>query len=124
MLVNVSSGIETTRLPLPERFGNAIERAMGASENRLMERKWIDEGPRYGDLRDVGEAVVREISAVYDEKKLKELVERAYHPDLHKPVKATRAELIPAFESPTWEERFAAPKELGRNANDTIAYQA
>src|SRR5947209_10833335 len=124
MLVKVSSGNETTRLPLPERFGKAIERAMGASENMLMERKWIDEGPRYGDLRDVGEAVVREISAVYDEKKLKELVERAYHPDLHKPVKAELAELIRAFESPKWEERFAALKELGRKATAQIDSQA
>src|SRR5438132_5655160 len=93
MLVKVSSGSVMTRLPLPERFGQALERAMGASENMLMERKWQDEGPRYGDLRDVGEAVVREISAVYDEKKLKELVERAYHPDLHEKVEASREEL-------------------------------
>ncbi|HKZ78251.1 MAG TPA: virulence factor, partial [Pyrinomonadaceae bacterium] len=56
MLVKVSSGTEATRLPLPERFGKAIERAMGASENMLMERKWKDEGLRFGDLRDVGEA--------------------------------------------------------------------
>src|SRR6266852_6342381 len=87
MLVKVSSGSETTRLPLPERFGQAIEQAMGASENMLMERKWKDEGPRYGELREVGEVVVREISAFYDEKKLKELVEKAYHPDLHEKVK-------------------------------------
>jgi len=130
MLVKVSSGSETTRLPLPERFGQAIQRARGASENMLMERKWIDEGPRYGELRDVGEAVVREISAVYDEKKLQELVESAYHPDLHKPVKASReelgelAELARAFESPRWEERFAALKELGRNATAQIDSQA
>jgi hypothetical protein len=87
MLVKVSSGNETTRLPLPERFGQAIERAMGSSDNMLMERKWIDEGLRYGELRDVGEAVVREVSAVYGEAKLKELVERAYHPDLSEKVK-------------------------------------
>ena len=127
MLVKVSSGSETTRLPLPERFGQALERAMGASENMLMERKWKDEGPRYGDLRDVGEAVVHEISAVYDEKKLKELVERAYHPDLQKPVKASRekqGELARAFESPRWEERFAALKELGRDATAQIDSQA
>src|SRR6266850_3377129 len=130
MLVKVSSGNETIRLPLPERFGQAIERAMGASENMLMERKWRDEGLRYGELREVGEAVVREISAVYDEKKLKELVERAYHPDLHEKVKASReelgelAELIRAFESPRWEERFAALKELGRNATAQIDSQA
>ena len=124
MLVKVSSGNETTRLPLPERFGQAIERAMGASENMLMERKWRDEGPRYGELGDVGEAVVHEISAVYDEKKLKELVERAYHPDLREKVKASRGELIQAYESPKWEERFAALKELGRNATAQIDSQA
>jgi Virulence factor/Scaffold protein Nfu/NifU N terminal/HEAT repeats len=124
MLVKVSSGSETTRLPLPERFGQAIERAMGASENMLMERKWKDEGLRYGELRDVAEAVVREISAVYDEKKLKELVERAYHPDSHEKVKASREELVQAFESPKWEERFATLKELGRNATAQIDSQA
>lgn len=126
MLVKVSSGSETTRLPLPERFGKAIEQAMGASENMLMERKWKDEGLRYGDLRDVGEAVVREISAVYDEKKLKELVERAYQPDLHEKVEANGeelGELIQAFESPKWEERFAALKELGRNETARIDSQ-
>ncbi len=127
MLVKVSCGSETVRLPLPERFGKAIERAMGASENMLMERKWKDEGLRYGDLRDVGEAVVREISAIYDEKKLKELVERAYHPDLHEKVEANGeelGELIRAFESPKWEERFAALKELGRNEMARIDSQA
>jgi len=124
MLVKVTSGSETTRLPLPERFGQAIQRAMGASENMLMERKWRDEGLRYGELRDVAEAVVREISAVYDEKKLRELVERAYHPDLRAKVKASREELFQAFESPKWEERFAALKELGRNATAQIDSQA
>ena len=123
MLVKVSSGSETTRLPLPERFGKAIERAMGASENMLMERKWKDEGLRYWDLREVGEAVLREISAVYDEKKLRELVERAYHPELHEKAEANEEELdelIRAFESPRWEERFAALKELGRRATTQI----
>ncbi|MGI9067797.1 MAG: virulence factor [Pyrinomonadaceae bacterium] len=124
MLVKVSSGSKTARFPLPERFGKAIERAMGASENMLMERKWKDEGLRYGDLRDVGEAVVREISAVYDEKKLKELVERAYHLDLHEKVEASREELVQAFESPRWEERFAALKELNRKATAQIDSQA
>ena len=124
MLVKVSSGSETTRLPLPERFGKAIERAMGASENMLLERKWIDEGLRYGELHDVGEALVREISAVYDEKKLTELVERAYHPDLREKVKPSPGELMQAFESPKWEERFAALKELGRHATAQIDSQA
>jgi hypothetical protein len=36
MLVKASSADETTRLPLPEGFSQAIERAMGASENKLL----------------------------------------------------------------------------------------
>jgi len=127
MLVKVSSGDETIRLPLPDRFGQALERAMGASENMLMERKWSDEGLRYGELREVGEVVVHEISASYDEKKLEEMVERAYHPDLPEKVKASREELgdlVRAFESPKWEERFAALKELGRNATAQIDAQS
>ena len=130
MLIKVSSDNETARLPLPERFGQAIEQATSASENMLMERKWINEGLRYGELRDVGEALVREISAVYDEKKLKELVEKAYHPDLPEKVKASRekpgdlAKLARAFESPCWEERFAALKELGTVATAQMDSQA
>ena len=38
----------------------------------LIERKWKDEGLRYGDRREVREVVVRQISDVYDEKKLKD----------------------------------------------------
>ncbi len=124
MLVKVSFGNETVRSPLPERFGQAIKRATDASPNMLMERKWIDEGLRYGELRDVGEAVVREISAVYDEAKLKELVERAYHPELHEKVKTSSEQLVQTFESPKWEERFAALKELGRNATAQIDSQS
>ena len=54
-----SSGSETIRLPLPEKFGKAMERAMGASENMLMERNWKDEGLRYGGRHEVSEVVVR-----------------------------------------------------------------
>ncbi len=126
MLVKVSSGDEVMRLALPDRFGKAIERAMGASKNMLMERKWVDEGVRYGELREVGDAVVREISAVYDAKKLDDLVERAYRPELEETekVRAGEEELAQALDSPDWEERFAALKELGRLATAQIKPQA
>ncbi|MDQ3666449.1 MAG: HEAT repeat domain-containing protein, partial [Acidobacteriota bacterium] len=45
-------------------------------------------------------------------------------PDLHEKVKASREELIQAFESPKWEERFSTLKELGRNATAQIDSQA
>src|SRR5260370_31486034 len=51
MLVKVSSGSETTRLPLPERFGQAIERAAGASENKMLEGKWENESTRSRERR-------------------------------------------------------------------------
>jgi len=94
---------------------------MGASENMLMERKWKDEGPRYGSCATSVRRWCSRFQPSMTKRSLKELVERAYHPELHEKVKASRdelgelAELARAFESPRWEERFAALKELGRN---------
>jgi len=67
LLRNSSVGFVEFRTELSHEstLAREPERAMGASEKMLMERKWKDEDLRYGDLREVGEVVVREISAVY-----------------------------------------------------------
>jgi hypothetical protein len=122
MLVKVSSGANLLRVPLPDGFTEALKRAMGASKNMLLERTWRDEGVRYGDLREVGNAVVREISAMYTDKKLDALVEQAYHPDTGEPERARPSpeELGRRMDSPDWAERFAALEEIGRTASARI----
>src|SRR5699024_4868862 len=42
------------RFGLPERFMNATIKASAASDNMLMERKWVEQKPRYGDMETIG----------------------------------------------------------------------
>jgi hypothetical protein len=54
----------------------------------LMERQWEALGIRYGNFEQVGEAVVEEIDAAYDEKRLEMLVEGAHQYDPDKRTKS------------------------------------
>src|SRR5699024_10717172 len=49
------------RLGLPEHFTNAVMEASEASDNMLMERKWVEQSPRYGDMKEIGNDVVEEL---------------------------------------------------------------
>lgn len=65
-----------TRFGLDQRFMHA---AMEASENAdyLAERKWVEQDPRYGNPGEIGQDIVDEIEASYDEERLNRLVEMA-----------------------------------------------
>ena len=58
------------RFGLPEIFTNAVMKASEASSNMLMERKWVEQSTRYGNLKEIGETVVEELKATYDKKRL------------------------------------------------------
>ncbi|HEY0826479.1 MAG TPA: conserved virulence factor C family protein [Bacilli bacterium] len=75
--VRVRSGLEEARLALPERFSKAAMRAQSTSPNLIMERILDDMGVRYGDLKEIAEAVIEELDAAYDEERLNGLVEQA-----------------------------------------------
>ena len=77
MLVKLGAGGEMLRAALPDRFTEAVERAASASSNMLGERRWVDQGARYGELQEVARAVIEEIAAAYDEVRLDELVREA-----------------------------------------------
>lgn len=78
MLVKVSAGAEMHREALPESFKAAVDRAAPSSPNMLAERRWVDQGARYGDLRQIAQEVVEELAASYDEQRLEELVRQAF----------------------------------------------
>ncbi len=78
MLVKVSAGSEMLREALPERFAAAVNRAAPSSANMLAERRWVDQGARYGDAKQIAQEVVEEIAAAYDDQRLEELVRRAF----------------------------------------------
>lgn len=78
MLVKVSAGAQMHREALPERFTKAVNRAGTASPNMLFERRWVDQGARYGELTEIAKEVVEEIDSAFDDERLEELVQRAF----------------------------------------------
>ncbi len=78
MLVKASDRNDEKRLALPPRFQDAVSQASKASKNMLMERQWKALDIRYGTLEQVGHAVVDEIDAAYDDKRLGMLVDGVF----------------------------------------------
>ncbi|EST56451.1 PBS lyase [Brevibacillus panacihumi W25] len=112
MQVKVTMGSEQIRAALPERFGQAAVRAGSASPNLLMERKWVEHGVRYGDLREIGEEVALEIDAAYPVERVEELVERAMQQGTGEPpapiVREKKIVTLEMLDDPDWQKRYAA----------------
>lgn len=112
MQVKVTMGTEQIRAALPERFGQAAVRAGSASPNLLMERKWVEHGVRYGDLREIGEEVAQEIDAAYPVERVEELVERAMQQGTGEPpapiVREKKIVTLEMLDDPDWQKRYAA----------------
>ncbi|WP_026908718.1 conserved virulence factor C family protein [Paucisalibacillus globulus] len=114
--VKLEEGDTEHRFGLPDRFMNAAIEASVASDNMLAERKWVEQGPRYGDLEDIGKEVVEEISATYDDGRLKELVQYAIDNKTapSRWIKVT----LDMLDHPDWRERYAALDKMDPTIDD------
>jgi HEAT repeat protein len=116
MLVKASDDQEELRVPLPGRFREAVQQAASASPNMLLERRWLAQPPRYGGVKDVGEAVAAELDAAYAQSRLETLVQQAFQagadaPEARsKPAPETLGRLL---EHPDWKQRYAALEATG-----------
>jgi hypothetical protein len=116
MLVKVSDDQEEVRVALPARFGGAVQRAATASPNMLLERRWIPRPPRFGELQEVGEAVVAELDASCDPPRLEALVQKAFQDGeggTEVRVKPNPADLDRLLADPDWKQRYAALEATG-----------
>ncbi|WP_210608399.1 conserved virulence factor C family protein [Priestia flexa] len=77
MQVKLTDGTEEKRFGLPERFAKAVAEVQQFASNVVLERKWKEQGVRYGELQAIGEDVVEELSAAYPEERLNRLVQLA-----------------------------------------------
>lgn len=77
MQLKLVSGLEDVRVGLPKQFSEAVLKAQSSSENVVLERKWIEKGIRYGEVKEVGIQLVEELTASYDEGRLDRLVAQA-----------------------------------------------
>lgn len=112
MQVKVTMGTEQIRAALPERFGIAAVRAGSASPNLIMERKWVEQGVRYGDLREIGEEVALEVDAAYPESRVEEIVQKAMElgpGESPEPVvREKKVVTLEMLDDPDWQKRYEA----------------
>ncbi|SDR02019.1 HEAT repeat-containing protein [Virgibacillus subterraneus] len=110
MQVKLEEGDNEHRFGLPERFMNATMEASVASENMLMERKWVEQSPRYGDVEEIGQEVVDEIEASYDPERVAELVKLAKADETASDQKSAPRKKVTLnmLDKPNWKDRYAA----------------
>jgi hypothetical protein len=121
MQIKLTDGSEEKRVGLPERFMNAAMKAGKSSPNMIMERKWEEQGARYGDMDEIGENVREEITAAYDDERIEHLVSRAFDwedeadPSDEKTVPKVTKEML---DDPDWKNRYAALDQMDPTLDD------
>lgn len=118
MQVKLTAGAEEMRFGLPDRFGKAVIQAQKEAGNVILERKWEDQGVRYGTFKEVGEEVVAEIAAAYDEARLSELVHQAAGGNVRVATDALPETTGVSLDHPDWEKRFAALERINPTVDD------
>ncbi|MEI4768253.1 conserved virulence factor C family protein [Psychrobacillus sp. FJAT-51614] len=104
--VKVFDSESESRYGLSERFIKALDEAMeGDKENYILLRKWVDYGVRYGDQKEIGEQLVKELEATFPQSKLTQLIEEK--DDSKEEKSAVRVPFtLEQFEVSEWERRF------------------
>ncbi|GAB7386792.1 hypothetical protein BSNK01_06280 [Bacillaceae bacterium] len=112
--VKLLFGNEEKRFGLPERFARAVMEMQKVTPNYILERRWVEKGVRYGDLDEIGETVVKELDAAYDQQRLNRLLEQGLaqgKTETAKPPveeKPTAEEINEKLDDPDWKVRYAA----------------
>ena len=121
-LVTGTEEREERRFALPERFMKAAMKAQTVSENFLQERRWEERGVRYGELEEIGETLVQEIDAAYDQERLDRLVEGVLKGEDMEKKEAEESlsadEVARGLEESDWKKRFAALERMNPTAED------
>ncbi len=120
MQVKLEDRGEEKRVGLEPRFQEAAMEAAPASPNMIMERQWVEQSPRYGDADEVGEQVKEEISASYDEERLKSLVKQAFDQNSNTEESSQKkADItLETLDHDDWKVRYAALDRMDPTADD------
>lgn len=110
---------EEIRVGLPERFLEAVLQAQSVAENVVMERRWVEQTPRYGEVEDIERDIVEELSAAYDQKRLDQMVNAILHgkqdDERESPFRKVTPEML---DHPDWKARYAALERMDPSVED------
>jgi hypothetical protein len=120
MQVKLTDGDEERRFGLSDRFREAVLAVEKTSSNVVIERKWEETGVRYGDLEEIGELVVDELSASYDDNRLQELIDKALQKESAVPRREERFHKVTVdmLNNDDWKKRYAALEKLDPSLED------
>lgn len=99
------------RFGLSKDFSDAVMEASSASPNFIMERKWVEQHPRYGETNEIGNDVTEELAASYDKERLDQLVKLAFSSGSDVKTDTTQERdtiSLEILDDPNWKVRYAA----------------
>ncbi len=123
MQIKLKTEQEERRVGLAERFGKAALEAQDSSDNLVMERQWEDQGVRYGTFEQVGSEVAEELSAVYPQERLDQLVKQAYSTNTEQEVEVetlSTSEVAKQLRDSDWQTRYAALERINPSIDDVM----
>lgn len=120
MQVKLSDGETEKRFGLPERFQKAVLAAQQNADNVVLERKWKEQGVRYGDFDEIGKDVTEELQAAYTDERLTKLTEALLKKDKSDPVPARKSYKVTEdmLEDPEWTVRYAHLEQMDPKESD------
>lgn len=110
--VKLQEGDTEERFGLPERFMEVAMEAASASNNYLMERKWVEQSPRYGNIKEIGENIVEELSATYSDARLKELLAIALNEKQAIDETHQQTVTLEMLDKAEWRDRYAVLAQM------------
>ncbi|MGD6815846.1 conserved virulence factor C family protein [Metabacillus sp. 113a] len=120
MQVKLTDGMEEKRFALPQRFQEAIFSVQQQSSNVVLDRVWKDHGVRYGDMDEIGGDIVEELSAAYQDDRLKRMAQQMLNKEEGvQPISRTAYKVtIEMMEEPEWTSRYAHLEQMNPSADD------
>lgn len=88
----------------------------------MLERKWKEQGVRYGDFDEIGKDVTEELQAAYTEERLTKLTEALLKKDKSEPVPARKSYTVTEdmLEDPEWTVRYAHLEQMDPKESDLL----
>lgn len=124
MQVKVTDGDTEHREALSAKFVDAVAAAAKPDDNVVMQRKWVEQRPRYGDLEEAAKEVAEEIEATYSKDRLDQLAASALLPEEEKkPARKWLKVTEEMLDVDDWKKRFALLEQMDPQLEDLSVLQ-
>ncbi|MFZ3590889.1 conserved virulence factor C family protein [Bacillus sp. DJP31] len=118
MQLKITDGATEQRVGLPERFMKAAMASECASENLVKERKWKEQGIRYGVMDEIAKEVVDEISAIYSDERLNRMISQAHSKESSPIQRKSYPVTLEMLDEKDWKNRYNHLEQMNPTLED------